>query len=89
LGALLLLARRSPGAAALGLLLLALGFAPVYPGLMHETPRRFEPEVARAVIGLQVGAAYVGGPLLPALIGRAPRGSGWSCCPPACSHSSC
>jgi fucose permease len=68
-GGMLLSIRPMSGAALVGLLCLGLGFAPVYPCLVHETPRRFEPELARSVIGFQVGAAYVGGPILPALVG--------------------
>lgn len=57
-------------AGALGaLLLIGLGFAPIYPGLMHEVPNRFAPEAAQVVIGRQSGAAYVGAALLPAATG--------------------
>jgi len=52
-----------------GLILLGLGCAPVYPCLMHETPRRFSKEATPVVIGRQVGAAYVGAALIPAMIG--------------------
>lgn len=52
-----------------GLILLGLGYAPVYPCLMHETPRRFDAPSAPVVIGWQVGAAYVGGAVFPGLIG--------------------
>lgn len=58
-----------PELALAGLVLLGLGFAPVYPCLMHETPRRFTAQAAPVVIGRQVGAAYVGGALLPGLVG--------------------
>jgi fucose permease len=61
-----------PGPAELalvGLLLLGLGAAPVYPCLMHETPRRFTALDAPVVIGRQVGSAYVGAAFLPGLIG--------------------
>ncbi len=60
-----LLAGGLPG----GLVLMGIGFAPIYPMLMHETPRRFSPQVARFAVGLQVGAGYLGAPLLPALLG--------------------
>jgi MFS family permease len=50
----------SPVAAAAGLVLVGLGFAPVYPCLMHEVPRRFAPDAALVVIGRQSGAAYLG-----------------------------
>ncbi len=52
-----------------GLLLAGLGFAPVFPSLMHETPRRFTAEAAPVVIGRQVGGAYLGGAFLPGLLG--------------------
>jgi len=55
--------------ALIGLLLAGLGFAPVFPSLMHETPRRFTAEAAPVVIGRQVGGAYLGGAVLPALLG--------------------
>ncbi len=53
----------------LGLVLLGLGCAPVYPGLMHETTRRFDPATARKVVGRQVAFAYVGGAMGPATLG--------------------
>ena len=58
-----------PGIPPLGLVLMGLGFAPVYPCLMHETPRRFTAEAAPVVIGRQVGAAYLGGAVFPGLFG--------------------
>jgi fucose permease len=52
-----------------GLLLLGSGFAPIYPCLMHETPKRFDKETYRSVIGFQIGAACIGGSVLPGLVG--------------------
>lgn len=52
-----------------GLVLLGLGCAPIYPSLMHETTRRFDPATARRVVGRQVAFAYVGGALGPAALG--------------------
>lgn len=45
----------------LGLILIGLGFAPIYPCMMHETPKRFNEEISNALIGYQVGAACLGG----------------------------
>ena len=59
----------TPLAAALALILTGLGFAPTYPCLMHEVPRRFAPQAVQAVIGRQSGASYIGGALLPAVAG--------------------
>lgn len=61
-----------PGSAALAaaaLVCLGLGFAPVYPGLMHEVPRRFAPDAVQTVIGRQSGAACLGAASLPAATG--------------------
>ena len=60
---------RTPLSAALALGLVGVGFAPVYPGLMHEVPRRFAPSAAQTVIGRQSGAAYLGMAILPAALG--------------------
>jgi len=54
---------------AVGLVLVGLGFAPVYPGLIHEVPRRFAPEAVQSVIGRQVSGAYIGMASLPPLAG--------------------
>lgn len=70
-GALLLTAREPDWLALPGLLLLGFGFAPVYPSLMHETPRRFEERTTQLVIGFQVGAACLGASALPSLVGLA------------------
>jgi fucose permease len=55
--------------AGFALVLMGAGFAPVYPCLMHEVPRRFAPAAALIVIGRQSGAAYVGGALAPPVVG--------------------
>ena len=53
----------------LGLVLLGLGCAPIYPSLMHETTRRFDADTARRVIGRQVAFSYLGCALGPAALG--------------------
>lgn len=69
LGATLFVFAPDTPTAALALALLGLGFAPVYPGLMHEVPRRFEPNSVQTVIGRQSGASYIGAAFLPAAAG--------------------
>lgn len=68
-GSALLLIPDVPVLALLGLTLFGLGCAPVYPGLMHETPRRFDAVMARKVIGWQVAAAGTGAAVMPAVFG--------------------
>lgn len=53
----------------IGLVLMGLGCAPIFPSLMHETARRFPDGVARTVIGRQMTFSYVGGSIIPAAFG--------------------
>ncbi len=69
LGAALFLVADHAVFAGLALGLLGLGFSPIYPGLMHEVPRRFAPDAVATVIGRQSGAACVGAALFPAAAG--------------------
>ncbi len=60
-----------PPSAVCGTALFFLGFgcAPVYPCLIHETPRRFGQSASQAMIGLEMAAAYVGSAAMPPLAG--------------------
>ena len=53
----------------LGMVLMGLGLAPLYPAMMHETPRRFKEDLATRLIGYQVGIAYGGGRIITAGLG--------------------
>lgn len=53
----------------LGLVLMGLGCAPIFPSLMHETARRFPPETLRRLIGRQMTCAYIGSSVVPAAFG--------------------
>ena len=44
----------------IGIALIGFGFAPVFPCLMHETSKRFCPEVITRLVGYQVAAAGIG-----------------------------
>ncbi len=55
--------------ALIGLCLIGLGCAPVYPCLIHATPARFGKENSQAVIGIQMATAYVGSTFVPPLFG--------------------
>jgi fucose permease len=68
-GIVLLMIPGLPAQALAGLVLLGVGCAPIYPSLMHETPRRFDPLTTRKVIGWQVAAANIGGAVIPAAFG--------------------
>lgn len=55
--------------ALLGLGLLGLGNAPVYPAIIHATPANFGEENSQGIIGMQMASAYVGSTLMPPLFG--------------------
>lgn len=58
-----------PAVVMAGTVAAGLGYAPIYPALMHETPRRFKNTVTRRVMGWQVGSAYVGGSFITTGLG--------------------
>ncbi len=65
-----LLAVPQPNAIALvGLVLLGLGCAPIYPAIIHSTPINFGRRNSQAIIGIQMAAAYTGSTFIPPLFG--------------------
>lgn len=52
-----------------GLVLMGLGCAPIYPCIIHETPSNFGPENSQAIIGIQMASAYMGTTFMPPLFG--------------------
>lgn len=52
-----------------GIMLIGLGCAPVFPCMIHETPRRFSSSRSQVITGYQVGMAYFGGVAIIPLIG--------------------
>ena len=52
-----------------GLVIIGLGSAPVYPAIIHSTPANFGRRNSQAIIGIQMAAAYVGSTLAPPLFG--------------------
>jgi len=55
--------------------LIGLGCAPMYPAMIHETPKRFGVAYSQAVIGLQMASSYVGFATMPLLFGMISRSS--------------
>lgn len=53
----------------LGLILIGLGCAPIYPLIIHSTPANFDKERSQAMIGVQMASAYVGTCLMPPVFG--------------------
>jgi len=52
-----------------GLLLVGLGCAPIYPSMLHETPARFGKENSSRLMGIQMASAYVGLTVMPPVVG--------------------
>ena len=65
----LLLPLSSVLTAGVGLLIIGLGFAPVYPCIIHATPVYFGRNRSQAIIGLEMAGAYTGSFLIPPLFG--------------------
>ncbi len=55
--------------APLGLIVMGLGCAPIYPSMMHETARRFPANRVTGVIARQIGLSYMGAAAVPAACG--------------------
>jgi fucose permease len=53
-----------------GFFLIGLGCAPIYPSLLHETPRNFGSEKSQAIMGIQMASAYIGTTFMPPLFGQ-------------------
>lgn len=59
----------TPELSLIGLSLIGLGCAPIYPSIIHSTPDHFGADKSQAMIGVQMASAYVGTCLMPPLFG--------------------
>ena len=59
----------TPELSLIGLSLIGLGCAPIYPSVIHSTPDHFGADKSQAMIGVQMASAYVGTCLMPPLFG--------------------
>ena len=55
--------------ALVGLVVVGIGCAPIYPSVIHATPSNFGKENSQAIIGIQMASAYVGTTFMPPLFG--------------------
>lgn len=55
--------------ALIGLVVIGLGGAPVYPCIIHSTPVNFGEENSQSMVGIQMACAYTGSTLMPPLFG--------------------
>lgn len=56
-------------ASVIGFIIIGLGCAPVYPCIIHSTPRNFGAENSQGIIGIQMASAYVGSTFMPPIFG--------------------
>lgn len=52
-----------------GLVMIGVGCAPIFPSLLHETPENFGAERSQSIMGLQMACAYMGTTLMPPIFG--------------------
>lgn len=64
----------SHGLSLLGLAVVGLGCAPIYPAMLHQTPGRFGAELAPVLMGMQMAVAYTGSTFLPPAFGLVTAG---------------
>ena len=53
----------------IGLVIIGLGCAPIFPSILHSTPSNFGEENSSALVGVQMASAYTGSALMPPLFG--------------------
>jgi MFS family permease len=69
LGIILIILPLNTEFAIIGLFIMGLGCAPIYPCIMHMTPEIFGADKSQAMIGMQMAFAYTGFLLMPSLFG--------------------
>ena len=67
--------------ALIAFVLIGLGFAPVYPCIIHSTPSNFGAENSGAIIGIQMASAYIGSTFMPPLYGVLGKAIGFGIMP--------
>lgn len=81
MGAILLIMPLPNNLQLVGLILIGLGCAPIYPAMLHETPNRFGKELSQGIMGIQMATAYVGSTFVPPVFGALSQISGFSVLP--------
>ena len=64
-----------------GFIIIGLGFAPIYPCIIHATPNNFGAENSGAIIGIQMASAYVGSTFMPPVYGLLGKWLGYGMMP--------
>ena len=61
--------------------IIGLGFAPIYPCIIHSTPSNFGAENSGAIIGIQMASAYAGATFMPPIYGLLGKAIGFEIMP--------
>lgn len=69
LGGVLCIALPFEKTALVGFVIIGLGCAPIYPCIIHSTPRNFGADNSQGIIGIQMASAYVGSTFMPPVFG--------------------
>ena len=69
LGGLLLIMSNSITMTTIAFGILGIGLAPIFPSMIHDTPKNFGTENSQYIIGYQIAFAYIGSAIFPALFG--------------------
>lgn len=69
IGVLILMLPLPSESAIAGLLFIGFGLAPIFPGMLHETPARFDAARSQKIMGFQMASAYVGSTFTPPIFG--------------------
>ncbi|MBO1514102.1 MFS transporter [Metabacillus bambusae] len=68
-GATLLFLPFPPIFSLVGFIMVGLGLAPIFPCMLHETPKRFGKKHSQTIMGYQMAFAYTGSTFMPPLLG--------------------
>lgn len=55
--------------AVIGMAIVGIGCAPIYPSIIHSTPANFGEKNSQAIVGIQMASAYVGSTFIPPVFG--------------------
>lgn len=69
IGIIVMLLPMNENVSLVGLILIGLGCAPIYPCIIHSTPANFGEDKSQAIIGVQMASAYVGTCVMPPIFG--------------------
>lgn len=77
----LLIPEKGEALSVAGFVIMGLGFAPIYPCIIHSAPDNFGAENSGAIIGIQMASAYMGSTFIPPIYGLLGKWIGYGMMP--------